>query len=80
MGRQGRRTMSWRSVTMNAQLRSQAATRLAISLALSEARMFSRESSLTLPRIHSSAEPLQGATLPAGSTKKKSDKAPQGGR
>ena len=80
MGFQGRRTMSWRSVTMKAQLRWQAATFAAASSALGEAMISSKDCSLMLPMIHSSEEPLQGETLPQGSMKKKSLRAPQGGR
>ena len=70
IGFQGLRIMSCRSVTMKAQFRSQA---------FSDFMMFSNESSLILPMIHSSEEPLQGETFPQGSMKKKSFNAPQGG-
>ncbi len=80
MGIHGRRTMSCLSVTMNAQLRLQFFTFSNASLALSDFIMFSKLSSLMLPIIHSSPEPLQGDTLPQGSMKKKSVSAPHGGR
>ena|GEM_PF-4731250 len=79
IGFQGLRIMSCRSVTMKAQFRSQAFTFSATSLAFSDFMMFSNESSLILPMIHSSEEPLQGETFPQGSMKKKSFNAPQGG-
>lgn len=79
IGFHGLRTMSCRSVTMKAQLLLHVLTFSATSLALSDFMIFSNESSLILPIIHSSEDPLQGETLPHGSMKKKSFSAPQGG-
>ena len=79
IGFQGRLTISCLSVTINAQFLSQALTFLATSFAFSEFIIFSNESSLILPMIHSSEDPLQGETFPQGSIKKKSLNAPQGG-
>jgi len=45
-----------------------------------EFKIFLIESFFILPTIHSSSDPLQGVTLPQGSTKKKSFPAPHGGR
>ena len=46
---------------------------------LSDFMIFSKESSLMFPMIHSFSEPLHGLTFPQGSIKKKSSSAPHGG-